>query len=596
MQLLSALLDAVPDANSFVSPAPSLPALVKRALKVLHDHAAASASTQGQDPPKTGSTKSALLVDGFDAEQIWLQLDAAGSSFQRRARKLLKDVGHAPTLLSPETEEDIDDLLAAAKRIPGEGDQDAEDLQEASSSGSEEESDDAEAPSRRKASKVKKRAAAEEEAEDEAAPAKRKRAKLPTEDDFFNLDDMEKFVEDAEREAAESDEEDNADQDSKDDDEDDDVMDDDDEEDDLIDDDDAGDNDLELDEEAELEGELGSDALEEDDEDDDSDPDRLQNGAMLREAADGEAADEDGCDSDALADGRYGPGASLAGTSDAKAKDLESMTPHERRMARMAERVKTLEEANMSEKAWYLRGEAGSGARPLNSALEVDLDFERAMLPPPQPSTEAMHSLEEMIKQRIADHRFEDPPRVAPVEKEKPRPQLELDDSKSKKGLGDIYEADYVHKAVQEVPALAMEEVNPMMTSTAGQQLPEEALAAWDGSKRALKLGEDELSRPERKRKRAAKKAAGKKKRAAEGLVGQEADRNIIGRKSESQQQKGKKSKGEVAADTGKKGQFSKSSALFGMLQDRREGKEAAVPRKRGADKAGGKASSAWKL
>lgn len=74
-----------------------------------------------------------------------------------------------------------------------------------------------------------------------------------------------------------------------------------------------------------------------------------------------------------------------------------------------------------------------AGARPLNSALEVDMDFERAMLPPPQPSTEAMHSLEEMIKQRIADHRFEDPPRIAPLEPEKPREQIELDDSKSKK-------------------------------------------------------------------------------------------------------------------------------------------------------------------
>lgn len=61
------------------------------------------------------------------------------------------------------------------------------------------------------------------------------------------------------------------------------------------------------------------------------------------------------------------------------------------------------------------------------------MDFERAMLPPPQPSTEAMQSLEEMIKQRIADHRFEDPPRVAPLEKEKPRAEIELDDSKSKK-------------------------------------------------------------------------------------------------------------------------------------------------------------------
>ena len=54
---------------------------------------------------------------------------------------------------------------------------------------------------------------------------------------------------------------------------------------------------------------------------------------------------------------------------------------------------------------------------------------------------------------------------------------------------------------------------DPQVTSTAGQQLPEEALAAWDGSKGQ---GNDELTRPERKRKRAQRKAAGKKQRAQE--------------------------------------------------------------------------------
>ena len=75
-----------------------------------------------------------------------------------------------------------------------------------------------------------------------------------------------------------------------------------------------------------------------------------------------------------------------------------------------------------------------AGARPLNSALEVDLDFERAIVPPPQPTREAMESLETLIKARIADHRFDDPPRMAAAEPEqKQRPQIELDDSKSKK-------------------------------------------------------------------------------------------------------------------------------------------------------------------
>lgn len=59
---------------------------------------------------------------------------------------------------------------------------------------------------RRSSAKLRKRAAADEDDDDgdgndESPAKKKKRPKLPTEDDFFNLDDMEKFVEDAEREA-----------------------------------------------------------------------------------------------------------------------------------------------------------------------------------------------------------------------------------------------------------------------------------------------------------------------------------------------------------------------------------------------------------
>lgn len=48
-----------------------------------------------------------LHVDGFDAEQIWLQLDMASAQLVRRAKRLLKRAGTEPTLLTPETEEDL---------------------------------------------------------------------------------------------------------------------------------------------------------------------------------------------------------------------------------------------------------------------------------------------------------------------------------------------------------------------------------------------------------------------------------------------------------------------------------------------------------
>ena len=63
----------------------------------------------------------------------------------------------------------------------------------------------------------------------------------------------------------------------------------------------------------------------------------------------------------------------------------------------------------------------------------MDLDFERASAPPPQPTEEATASLEDVIRQRVADQRWDDVPRVAPPPPETRRAVLELDDSKSGK-------------------------------------------------------------------------------------------------------------------------------------------------------------------
>lgn len=55
------------------------------------------------------ASATALHVDGFDAEQIWGQLDTSGVALLRRARKLMARSGEAETLLLP----------AAAARLEG---------------------------------------------------------------------------------------------------------------------------------------------------------------------------------------------------------------------------------------------------------------------------------------------------------------------------------------------------------------------------------------------------------------------------------------------------------------------------------------------
>lgn len=47
-------------------------------------------------------------------------------------------------------------------------------------------------------------------------------------------------------------------------------------------------------------------------------------------------------------------------------KVLEGMSAHERRVKRMAERARKLEEENMGEKDWHMRGETRAGVRPLS--------------------------------------------------------------------------------------------------------------------------------------------------------------------------------------------------------------------------------------
>lgn len=60
----------------------------------------------------------------------------------------------------------------------------------------------------------------------------------------------------------------------------------------------------------------------------------------------------------------------------------------------------------MGEKPWHLVGEVSASARPLNSALEIDMDYDTTNRPPPAPTEEATQTLEDVIKRRIAEGRW----------------------------------------------------------------------------------------------------------------------------------------------------------------------------------------------
>lgn len=114
-------------------------------------------------------------------------------------------------------------------------------------------------------------------------------------------------------------------------------------------------------------------------------------------------------------------------------------------MAALQEEIASLEAENVGKKDWTLLGEATSRSRPQNSLLEEDLEFERVMKSVPVITEEVVHSLEERIKAHILESQFDDVVRKRPVDDKPFLPSrfFELQDTKSKQSLAEIYEDEY---------------------------------------------------------------------------------------------------------------------------------------------------------
>ncbi|KAI5417020.1 M phase phosphoprotein 10 isoform X2 [Lathyrus oleraceus] len=229
-------------------------------------------------------------------------------------------------------------------------------------------------------------------------------------------------------------------------------------------------------------------------------------------------------------------------------KQIRTASTHEKQLEKIQSNIKLMEKANIEPKTWTMMGEVTAAKRPLDSALEVDIDFQHNVRPPPVITEEINSSIEEMIKKRIIEGRFDDVQRAPKLPSKAPREVKELDDNKSKQGLAEIYEQEYVQKidptsaplsakdklkneasilfkkiclkldalshfnfapkpVIEDmcfqtnVPALAMEEIAPVAVSDAAMLAPEEV---FDGKGDVKE--EAELTQAERKRRRANKK------------------------------------------------------------------------------------------
>ncbi|MCJ1435521.1 U3 snoRNP protein [Xylographa pallens] len=273
--------------------------------------------------------------------------------------------------------------------------------------------------------------------------------------------------------------------------------------------------------------------------------------------------------------------------SDAEDAPNPSSTPsnnlstHQKRQAALASQIRALEAANVAKREWTLAGEARAAERPLNSLLEEDLDFERAGKPVPVITAAVSEDIEALIKRRILARQFDevlrrrpDSLRGAPSGEGVRRGRVELDDAKSKVGLGELYAeehlrdvdpegfvdtrdaavgkahaeierlwgevsakldalsswhyrpkpAEVVVRVLGDVPAVRMEEARPSGVGGVGagegasMLAPQEVYAGGEGAEKGEVVraggvvGREEMTREEKLRRRRREKERGRKK------------------------------------------------------------------------------------
>ncbi|GAB5353050.1 hypothetical protein AAMO2058_000005200 [Amorphochlora amoebiformis] len=129
-------------------------------------------------------------------------------------------------------------------------------------------------------------------------------------------------------------------------------------------------------------------------------------------------------------------------------EEFGELSRYEREKLMMQKSIKDIEGKIVQPREWVMSGEVAATHRPENSLLEKDLDFQMAQRLPEPVTEETTMELEDMIKQRIINEIWDDPERKEAPKEKKFKPKQELSQEKSSLGLAELYEKEYVAKAM----------------------------------------------------------------------------------------------------------------------------------------------------
>ncbi|XP_062482670.1 U3 small nucleolar ribonucleoprotein protein MPP10 isoform X1 [Pezoporus occidentalis] len=298
----------------------------------------------------------------------------------------------------------------------------------------------------------------------------------------------------------------------------------------------------------------------------------------------------------------------------------EIKSSFEKRQEKMSKKIKSLEDELLEEKPWQLKGEVTGQKRPENSLLEETVLFDHAVRMAPVITEETTFQLEDIIKQRILDEAWDD---VVPKEKPKEdafeyKKRITLDAEKSKLSLAEIYEQEYMklhqqkteeeenpeHKEIQEMmdslfqkldalcnfhftpkppvpevkivsnlPAVSMEEVAPVAVSDAALLAPEEIKEknkAGDVKTNAEKTPTDKKRERRKKklRKRMKQREKEKRQKLLEKMKPEQGTKLSKKAAAATLKRLTKEGKVSLLKDEGKDKVLKSSQAFFSQLQD----------------------------